>query len=298
MAVNETAFIGVDWGSSSVRVMRIARDGEVLAVRRADDGVFSASGDFEERLRRHLGNWRDAPILLCGMIGSDRGWRHVPYVPAPASLDAIACALTPAPQVANAFIVPGVSLRDGEDCDVIRGEETIALGFVAGTQVGEAMLCLPGTHSKWLRVRDGRIAGFRTYMTGELRALLLAQGTLASAVGQVASGDAFQKGLETQSASLGSALFQVRARRLLGTLAADHTASFLAGVLIGQEVAEQARVLETGVPLFLMARDAIADDYGLAFAKAGISFTLVDPEPWTALGLLSIATQAGVLASS
>jgi 2-dehydro-3-deoxygalactonokinase len=294
--VDETALIGIDWGSSSVRVMRIARDGRVLAVRRADDGVFTGSGDDEERLRRLLGGWNDAPILLCGMIGSDRGWRHAPYVPAPANLGSVARALVRLPQLAYAYIVPGVSARERENAEIMRGEETIALGAIIHASLKEATLCLPGTHSKWLRVRGGQIDSFRTHMTGELRALLLAQGTLASAIAQVASRQAFQAGLETRTAPLASALFQARARRLLETLAGEHSASFIAGVLIGQEVASQD--LASGAPLFLLARGAIAEDYGLALTRVGIAFTLVDPEPLTALGLLGIATQAGLLPSS
>jgi 2-dehydro-3-deoxygalactonokinase len=89
----------------------------------------------------------------------------------------------------------------------MRGEETIALGAITHASLKEAALCLPGTHSKWLRVRDGLIDSFRTHMTGELRALLLAHGSLASATPQVASRQAFQAGLETGSVPLASALF-------------------------------------------------------------------------------------------
>jgi 2-dehydro-3-deoxygalactonokinase len=232
------------------------------------------------------------------MIGSDGGWRHVPYVPAPANLDAIARALTPAPQMANAYIVPGVSARGAEGADVMRGEETLALGFVAKTHVRTAMLCLPGTHSKWLCVKDGHVAQFRTFMTGELRALLLAHGTLASAAKQVASKNAFQLGLETQNSPLASVLFQVRARRLLGSLAAEHSASFIAGVLIGHEVAAQVRDFDSGLPLFLIARDAIAEDYSDALKQFGVAFELVDPEPLAASGLLCIATRGRIVQPS
>jgi len=32
---------------------------------------------------------------------------------------------------------------------------------------GSGLACLPGTHSKWATVEDGRIVGFTTHMTGE-----------------------------------------------------------------------------------------------------------------------------------
>ena len=49
----------------------------------------------------------------------------------------------------------------------MRGEETQILGCgVEGT------ICLPGTHSKWVEVKNGRIERFSTAMTGEVYAVL------------------------------------------------------------------------------------------------------------------------------
>ncbi|MEI9887081.1 MAG: 2-dehydro-3-deoxygalactonokinase [Rhizomicrobium sp.] len=286
------ALLGIDWGSSSLRAFAIAPDGGVVAARRADDGVFAGAGAFDERLRRHLGDWLvrwpAAPILLCGMIGSDRGWRQAPYAAAPAGLADLAAALVPLAFERPAHIVPGVSFRAGETREVMRGEETLLMGLVG--QAGEATICLPGTHSKWVDVRDGRIAAFRTYMTGELRAQFLAQGTLAPGVAQVASGEAFAAGLSAAGAGVTAALFQARARRLLGELAPEHTASFITGVLIGEEVAREAKA---GAPVILAAGGAMAQAYGNAFSAAGIACTVADPEPLAARGLLRIARQAG-----
>ena len=74
--------IGIDWGSTSARAFAIGPGGAIVDTRRADDGVLLRGGDFAARLDALLGDWRErfaeAPILMCGMIGSDRGW-----VPAP-----------------------------------------------------------------------------------------------------------------------------------------------------------------------------------------------------------------------
>jgi 2-dehydro-3-deoxygalactonokinase len=294
--VSGAAIIGVDWGSSSMRAMRIAADGRILDVRRADDGVFTDSGDFETRLRAHLGTWLSngpaLPLILCGMIGSDRGWCPAGYVAAPAGLADLANALTSAAFDGVARIVPGVRYSCGDEAEVMRGEETLVMGFLAQTGLADARLCLPGTHSKWLRVRRGQIEGFRTYMTGELRALLLQSGALATGVAQEASPDAFVQGMRTSASALGRSLFQARARRLLGALRAEWTASFVSGVLIGNEVAAESGKEDSGVPLFILARDALARDYALALS--GLPHTIVDPEPLAALGLLRIARQAGL----
>jgi len=186
-----TALIGVDWGSSSVRAFRIAGDGAVQDTRRTSDGVFTGSGPYDARLRALLGDWLadGVPILLCGMIGSDRGWLPAPYVEAPTMLGDLKPVRAPFDR--PAYIVPGVSFADGETCEVMRGEETL----LAGLGVDSATVCLPGTHSKWADIAGGRLTRFRTYMTGELRAAVLANGALATGVAQTPSADAFAQGL-------------------------------------------------------------------------------------------------------
>ena len=103
------------------------------------------------------------------------GVGYAPYAPAPAGLGDLAERLAPAPFERTARIVPGVSFISGETCEVMRGEETLLMGITA--QTARVTVCLPGTHSKWVDLVDGRIAAFRTYMTGEIRASLLARGT-------------------------------------------------------------------------------------------------------------------------
>ena len=282
------ALIGVDWGSSSLRVFRIGVDGSILETRRSADGVFTGGGPFEDRLRAVLGDWHEAPILLCGMVGSDRGWRLAPYVAAPAGVRDIARAMIRAPFDRPAWIVPGVSFSDGETREVMRGEETLIAGYLARSTIGRATLCLPGTHSKWADVVAGRIVGFRTYMTGELRAALLERGALASGIEQRPSPEEFARGARAAVLGVTHALFQARARRLLGTLAPEHTAAFVDGTLIGEEVAR-----ETASDVVLVARGAMAESY--AAALHGRAVTQVDPEPLAAIGLLELARQAGIL---
>lgn len=285
--MNDIALIGVDWGSTSVRAFAIARDGAIRQTRRADDGVFARRGDFPARLRALLGDWpKDPPILTCGMVGSDRGWVQAPYVPAPAGLDDLAKHLVPVAFERPALIVPGVSFVDGRTCEVMRGEETIVMGLAPRTTAA----CLPGTHSKWVDIGDGRITGFRTYMTGELRKLVLEQGALAVEGIQDESDAAFADGLAASEAGATNALFQGRARRLLGHLPAAHTASFVTGVLIGDELRHEKAV--TDGPLTLVAQGAIAKAYDAALARAGRARQIMDPEVAVARGLWCIAQAA------
>ncbi|MEJ0041021.1 MAG: 2-dehydro-3-deoxygalactonokinase, partial [Rhizomicrobium sp.] len=212
-------------------------DGSILDARRSADGIFAGNGSFDARLRAVLGDWLGdgVPILLCGMVGSDRGWLHAPYVPAPAGTADLARAMVRAPFERPAWIVPGVSFADGDSREVMRGEETL----IVGLQPRHATVCLPGTHSKWADIAEGRIAGFRTYMTGEVRSALLERGALVTGVAQQPSADAFAQGVRAAAQGVTRALFQARARRLLETLAPEHTAAFVDGVLIGEEVARE-----------------------------------------------------------
>jgi 2-dehydro-3-deoxygalactonokinase len=281
--------LGIDWGSSSVRAMRIGDAGEVLETRRSPDGVFTRAGDFAARLSAHLGDWLErypAPILMCGMIGSDRGWIHAPYVPAPCGPADLA--LVRVVFARPAFIVPGVSHLAGEIAEVMRGEETLIAGLLQQEKIARGTICLPGTHSKWVDVADGRIQRFRTYMTGELRAMVLARGALATDVPQQHSPEAFAKGMALAGSGVTHALFQARARRLLDRLPESHVGSFVSGLLVGDEVAHET----PSQPLFVVARDTIAADYQTALASA--PHRLVDPEPLAGLGLHHLARRAGL----
>ena len=295
--MNQVVLLGVDWGSSSVRAFAIAPDGGAVAVKRAEDGVFTADGAFDQRLRRLLGDWLErwpaAPVLLCGMIGSDRGWVHAPYVEGPAGIGELAGALVSARFERTARIVPGVCVARGDACEVMRGEETLLMGLA--TRAAHAVVCLPGTHSKWADLAGGRIADFRTYMTGELRALLLSHGSLAATVAQVPSRDAFLAGFAAakEDGAPTRTLFQARARRLLGRLAPEHTAAFVSGVLIGAEMAGEA---DAATSVLLAARGDLADAYGAALGAADRDFVVVDPEQLAASGLLRIAAAAGLVA--
>jgi 2-dehydro-3-deoxygalactonokinase len=291
--MSAVTLLGVDWGSSSVRAFAIAQGGAIVDVRRADDGVFAGGGAFDERLRQLLGDWLErwpaAPVLLCGMIGSDRGWVHAPYAAAPAGIDDLAKALVQIPFDRPAHIVPGVWFAAGDSREVMRGEETQLMGLASPAP--HVTVCLPGTHTKWADLVDGRIASFRTYMSGEVRAALLSGGALATSVAQIASPQAFAAGLKASQSDRGLTrnLFQARARRLLGTLSHEHIASFVGGVLIGEEIAAERQAGHLAGPVALAAGGALADAYGAALAEVGCAFTMTEPETLAAHGLLRLA---------
>ncbi len=230
-------FIAVDWGTTNRRAWRIGASGAVESEEQDGRGILSLEpGGFAAEaaaLRARLG---DLPMLCAGMAGSDRGWAETAYLSCPLGLDAVAAALLWV-EPGRTAILPGAAMR-GERPDVMRGEEVQALGAAAADLVPpHAFLCLPGTHCKWVVMKDGRLERFLTAMTGELFALLRDHSLLAPLLaGPVAPGPAFLDGIGVSDADLPVRLFEIRAASLLGRRDDSDAASYASGLLIGADV--------------------------------------------------------------
>lgn len=234
-----------DWGSSNLRAWRLDGDGEVAAQASFALGVShlprgGAAEALAVTVRPALGA-EGLPALLCGAIGSNLGWIDAGYVDCPASPMAVAERLVrPAPDVA---IAPGLRCIGLAGPDVLRGEETQALGWLQGDPArrrGARLLCLPGTHAKWLAIADGLVVQFATAMTGELYSLLGEQSVLRSVDPDTAKHDpaAFLLGIDTAGggSAFATRLFGVRSRVLAGQMSPQSAPSYLSGLLIGAEV--------------------------------------------------------------
>lgn len=282
--------IGIDWGTTSLRAYRLDAAGAVLERRESARGVLSvAEGGFPAVLDAEIRPWLDAGeelVLLCGMVGGRQGWRDVPYLECPAGPAEIAAAMAPLPfsGARRCFLVPGLSTRGPEGVpDVMRGEETKLVGLLAEIGGAAATFCLPGTHSKWARLEGGRVAGFATRMTGELRAVLLEHsilGRLAEPAGEPSEA-AFRRGLRRsrEPGGLLHHLFGTRALGLMGELAAAETDDYLSGLLIGHEV---RAAVEDGAaaagPVHLAGSATLYRLYALAFAEYGVEHRSHDPD--------------------
>ncbi len=289
--------IGFDWGTSTLRAYRLGARGEILERREAALGIARVQdGDFAGALTTVAGDWLgpEKPVVLAGMIGSRQGWREAPYASCPADAAAIAAATIPIdlPGGARGRIVPGVMARDAHGVpDVMRGEETQILGLLPVIGPGEALVCLPGTHSKWVRVGEGRILGFRTFFTGEMFDLLGNRSMLASVfTGEEACEDSFAAGFRRAAAEGGllNHVFGIRAAVLAGDLPAAAGRSFLSGLLIGHELASA----EAKGPVHVVGGEALAGRYGRALDLAGIGWT-AHGESVTARGLWEIGQRIG-----
>ena len=292
--------IAVDWGTSSLRAYRLDEAGRVRERREAPAGIMTiADGGFAAALEAQLGDWvDDAPIVMSGMIGSRQGWREIAYAACPAGVAEIARGMQPIRwgKGRRAWIVPGLSCRDAAGVpDVMRGEETQIVGALADLPRGAATICLPGTHSKWVILRDGRIAGFSTAMTGEVFAVLRRHsilGRLMTAEAERHDAAAFAAGLRRAGDADGVLhhLFGARTRGLFGEIAEDALPSYLSGILIGHEIAALAPQddREGGAVVHLIGAPGLVAIYREALAACGRDSMILDSD-CVARGLFLLA---------
>jgi 2-dehydro-3-deoxygalactonokinase len=238
-----------DWGTSHLRLFLCDARGVVIDSRGAP-GVAQTKGNFAEVYDKSVEPWTARygalPSILCGMVGSSIGWVQTSYVPCPAVAEKIigGCISLRGGQV---HIVPGVSCENRLQApDFMRGEETQILGAItldSTLRSGRHLLCLPGTHTKWVALEEGTIKDFLTAPTGELFDVLRNHSVLVrddSDVEDMLENAAFTAALrrfgECPQAQILHRLFECRSRLLNGELAARDAAAYLSGLLIAFDV--------------------------------------------------------------
>ena len=285
-------FIAVDWGTTNRRAYRIDREGSCASSIEDDCGILSvAPGDFPaavDAIRAHLG---DLPLLLAGMIGSTRGWVEAPYVPCPAGLDDLAGHLRWV-DPGRVAIIPGLSISGKGHADVMRGEEVQLVGALAsGLIPATSIVCHPGTHNKWITVKGGKIAAFRTVMTGEMFNMLREGGMLSEMLtAEATPGDAFRAGVRRglEGPPLTAELFSVRAQVLLGKMPRESAASFVSGLLIGVDL-RVGLGLAAGSDIVIMGRPELTGLYAAGAEEAGIAACEIDGRAAFLAGASAIA---------
>ena len=288
-----TPLLAVDWGTSSLRGALLSPDGAVLEERSFARGILTvAKGQFPEVFESCFGAWRGqySLCLISGMAGSQQGWLEAPYCACPAGFGDIAAKLAWVDQDRIA-IVPGLSIEKGGVPDVMRGEETQVFGALQMLGIADARLVLPGTHSKWVTVQDQRVTDFSTWMTGEIYALLRQHSILSRTLpANEAAPDsrAFEQGIAHALGGDGllHTAFSVRTLALFRRMAGDALASYLSGLVIGEEL--KCQQLQRGDSVVVMGGEALALRYEQALALLGVSVQRVSSRA-TWCGLRAIA---------
>lgn len=283
----------MDWGTSNFRAFRFDDAGAVIERRSYPIGILKVQeGKFAETLQEQVGDWiadGEKRVLLCGMVGSRQGWTEANYLQCPVAVDDLAKAVVRISFAgADAMLIPGVMGTDIKDIpEVMRGEETEAMGIVDDCD-GCGLVCLPGTHTKWIELRDRSIVSFLTCMTGDAFAALRKHTILAKLMNAEAAIEevTFLRGV-ARSGDAGGLLhhlFSVRTLALTGALTEDTTVSYLSGLLIGHEV---RAVMPAGAHIHLVGALQLCKLYQQAIAACGGTSTLED-EDAAARGLAAI----------
>lgn len=300
--MTETSWIAVDWGTSNVRAWGLSADNKQ---------VFSATGargmgtlgpaEYPAALLELLGDHAEGlgegtPVIVCGMAGARQGWREAPYLEVPAALADIARTAA-RPDMADARlaprILPGLCQRGAAGENVMRGEETQLFGLSALKPGFSGVVCMPGTHSKWVRLAEGRCLGFETAMTGELYEVLRHHSILRHSLPGDLEGPEREQGVSAgMDAGLGaperltSLLFRTRAASLLSDRGPDWCGGYLSGLLVGAEVAAY-RSWRGTVPVVLIGSERLCRLYAAAIIRDGGESEIVDATEVTLSGLIA-----------
>lgn len=283
-------WIAVDWGTSNMRAWAVSASGTVLAEGTSDQGMGKLTRDgFEPALLAVIGDWLQGPtpVIACGMVGSRQGWIEAPYAKTPCNTlpDNLVRAHTTHPDL-QVHVIPGIMQSD--PADVMRGEETQISGFLARNKNWDGVICLPGTHTKWVHVSADEVVSFQTFMTGELFQTIATHTVLRHSVGQDGWDDAaFNDGVATAMARperLAARLFSLRAQTLLHGMGPQTARAHLSGLLIGAELAG-AKPYWLGQQIAVIGDRGLAKHYVDALALQGAPATQVNATSVTLAGL-------------
>lgn len=284
-------WVALDWGTSNLRAWAMTQDGAVLAMETSDQGMSGLKSDaFEPCLLGLIEPWLGGgsiPVVACGMVGSRQGWTEAPYREVPTTpagqLHKVVCK---DPRI-KTHILPG--LKQMKHADVMRGEETQIAGFLADHSDFDGVLCLPGTHTKWVRISAGEVVSFQTFMTGEMFDLLSGQSVLRHSVGSVDDWDkqAFEAAVSdaiSSPAMMAAKLFQLRASDLLEGATPAANRARMSGLLIGMELAA-AKPYWLGQQVALIGAPKLNALYAAALAAQGLETTQHIGDEMTLKGL-------------
>lgn len=293
--MTQAEWIAVDWGTSHLRAWAM-QGAHPVAQAQSDKGMGRlAPGGFEPALLDLIAPWlgqgRVMQVIACGMVGSRQGWIEAPYraVPCLPLGDTRIKAPTQDPRL-DVWVVPG--LKQASPADVMRGEETQIAGFLAQNPGWDGVVCLPGTHSKWVHLSAGEVVSFQTFLTGEMFALLGSHSVLRhSLAGWDEAG--FSEGLALsmdRPERLMARLFALRAEGLLQDLSPARARARLSGLLIGAELAG-AKPYWLGQRVAILGETGLAQSYARALETRAVPVSLHDVTLSTLAGLGVVRTR-------
>ncbi len=308
--------IAIDWGTSNLRAFLLDKTQQIAEPRSIEAGILQVQDkQYSPVLENLTGDWLlnypDAPILLCGMIGSQQGWVEVPYVPCPLNIRTLGAQLHGLPSEMHSLqrtitFVPGLMTQNQQGhIDIMRGEETQIIGalqLLGSNQMykDEQLICLPGTHAKWLHLKNGILSTFNTVMTGEVFAVLK-QYSLLGRLFKTPQTDFYQEAflrgvaLTKQAGGLLNHLFSVRTALLFQKIKPEEGADYLSGILIGHECATMRQQYDFLDSVLLIGSSALTIRYQNACEYFGLSVSSIEGDEAVVAGLSHLAIEGGLL---
>lgn len=291
------AEIIVDWGSTNFRAFLIS-DGLIADRRVANgQGVLQLHSEllgstdrhefYSAILKTHLGDWliqnAASTVFMCGAIGSREGWVNTGYIEAPANLEKLTQNLrflTPAESGslggANLCILPGLAISQNNGRhDMMRSEEIKSLGALYHLNLDDGIFCIPGTHCKWVTIRNREVIDFHSVMTGEIYNIMQNSGSLAPLFSEEPTDsdiESFDRGLAlaSENQDLLADIWQVRSHKLWGGNSPLHLQSYFSGILIGHELRQAKSLIKSPQSVILLSDPGIRQDfYKRAIENAG-----------------------------
>ena len=313
--------LALDWGTSSLRAF-LMHDGQVTETRHSAHGIqhlpLPGVPGYEKAFAEIAGDWvkkwPHLPIVACGMVGSAQGWKEAPYVRCPADIRTLAgqSIAVPSGLGPDILIAPGVLFDEPDELpDVMRGEEIqIAGALLLNPQWGvRSCMLLPGTHSKWAQIENGRIVRYATYLTGELFAVLSKHSILGRLMPAESEGmkdtdaAAFELGLTTARNSgpgdFTHQIFGTRTLGLTGRVPPAGLADYLSGLLIGHELVSGLAGAGdlAAVPLVMIGAPALCERYARSLQVFGKTADAV-LDNTAPVGLWNLALAAGLVGAN
>jgi 2-dehydro-3-deoxygalactonokinase len=285
----------IDWGTTNLRTYWCDDEGSILKTIESSQGIKSIADDAYPQvlhdLLQSMGVGSDHLVYISGMAGSRGGWLEAPYVVTPATLSCLAYDLLPLPSPFCGFFVPGIrTVSTDNTIDVMRGEEAQIFGALDHFQTDQVTLCLPGTHSKWVRVEKSQIITFSTFMTGDVFHALR-QTILDYDPNDKFDHQAFGLGLSAVEETAGGILHQLftaRTRVLEKQLASDQVSSFISGLLIGHELMQAQSTFDRNETIIVIGSSKLCDRYRVALEYQSTKTLILGSNIATCKGIAGI----------
>jgi 2-dehydro-3-deoxygalactonokinase len=276
-------WVAVDWGTSNLRYWVLSSN-KIVHYGQKPLGMLNLDQHtYEETLINEVDQFlnprKKTTILVCGMAGSRQGWIEAPYLSVPCKPPELKDAVDVECQDSriSVKILPG--LRQNKPADIMRGEETQIKGILDKNKKLDGIICLPGTHTKWVRISAGEIISFQTFMTGELFSLLSERSVLKHSVSKSGWNELFFKSSVDEIISdnklLATKLFSLRGEFILNQLDEVEARNRLSGYLIGLELSG-SRPYWLGEKVYITGEYNISLAYEVALKAQGVFVQMND----------------------